>query len=41
MKAHVLDSYRGVTARNSFIGSDGQIVYADVDDLLKKAGARG
>jgi hypothetical protein len=26
MKAHVLDFYRGVTARNSFIGSDGQIV---------------
>ena len=26
MKAHVLDFYRGVTARNSFIESDGQIV---------------
>jgi hypothetical protein len=26
MKAHVLDFYRGVTARNSFIGSDGLIV---------------
>jgi len=26
MKAHVLELYRGVTARNSFIGSDGLIV---------------
>lgn len=26
MKTHVLDFYRGVTARNSFIGSDGLIV---------------
>jgi len=26
MKAHVLELYSGVTARNSFVGSDGQIV---------------